>query len=177
MSGRWVDPGRLFDLPLQISLQGSYLSLLLAYQVYQTRATQRNGRDHRSFWSPAANAEMSTEYRWILVDLIELRQQDTSKCSFLGALAVWVMISLSAGCISSMHTIFDKGVHRCTEAANHRDGSCSLEFHIPGLPETFSERTRVVEGDNGFLSKNRASRRFQTLIFLYFDETVRRFSS
>ena len=133
--------------------------------------TQRNGRDHRSFWSPAANAEMSTEYGWILVDLIEFRQQDTSKCSFLGALAAWVKISLSTRCISSMRIIFEKGAHRSTEAGIHRDGSCSSEFHISWLPESFLERVRVVEGEDGFLSKKRGFRRFQTLSFLRFDET------
>ena len=133
--------------------------------------TQRNGRDHRSFWSPAANAEMSTEYRWILVDLIEFRQQYTSKYLFLGALPALVKNSLYTGWFSSRRTFIDEGVDGCPEAAIHRDESCSSECHTSGLPETFSEKPRVVKGENGFLPKNRAFRRFHTLIFLHLDET------
>jgi len=71
-----------------------------------------------------------------------------------------------------MRTIFEKGVDRCTEAAIHRDGSCSSEYHISALPETFSEKARVVEGDNIFLTENPAFRGFlQTMIFSHFDET------
>ena len=70
-----------------------------------------------------------------------------------------------------MRTFLDEGVDGCPEAAIHRDESCSSECHTSGLPETFSEKPRVVKGENGFLAKNRAFRRFQTLIFFPFDET------